>query len=134
MKKLGTLNSNISSLLSELGHTDQIVIADCGLPIPNNIPKIDIALNLGQPSFLEVLDELLKNMEVETVIMAMEIKSNNVILHEKSIKKLNNYNVHDIEYISHDQFKKNLKNVKGVIRTGENTPYANIILKSGVIF
>lgn len=41
MKKNGILNSDISKVLADLGHTDYIVIGDCGLPIPNQVKKID---------------------------------------------------------------------------------------------
>jgi D-ribose pyranase len=33
MKRYGILNSHISKVLANLGHTDFIVIADAGLPI-----------------------------------------------------------------------------------------------------
>lgn len=75
MKKYGILNSDISKVLSDLGHTDQITIADCGLPIPENVKKIDLALRLGTPSFQEVLEILLEEMQVEKVILAEEIKN-----------------------------------------------------------
>jgi len=47
MKKHGILNSHISKVLTDLGHTDTIVIADCGLPIPDGVARIDLALELG---------------------------------------------------------------------------------------
>lgn len=50
MYKTGILNSDISKVLSDLGHTDQIVIGDCGLPVPKDVKKIDLALTLG-PKF-----------------------------------------------------------------------------------
>lgn len=30
----GTLNGQLSRVISELGHTDRIVVTDAGLPIP----------------------------------------------------------------------------------------------------
>ncbi|PFV41789.1 D-ribose pyranase, partial [Bacillus cereus] len=38
------------------------------------------------------------------------------------------------EYVSHEQFKEHTKKAKAIIRTGEATPYANVILHAGVIF
>lgn len=134
MKKLGILNSDISTLLSHLGHTDLIAIGDCGLPIPDEVLKIDISLKLGSPSFIEVLGEVLKDMKVEGVILANEISTKNKSLLDDTIKLLEGEQIKDIKYISHDDFKNKTKEVKAVIRTGENTPYANIILRSGVIF
>lgn len=134
MKKKGILNSDISAILSDMGHTDKIVIADCGLPIPEDIMKIDISLSLGNPKFIDVLYEVLKDMKVEKVILASEIKDKNKILYEEILSVLETDNVGSIDYVSHEEFKAMLKDVRAVIRTGEATPYANIILQSGVIF
>lgn len=132
MKKSGILNSHISKVLSDLGHTDKIVIADCGLPIPESVLKIDLAVALGNPNFITVLEEVLKDIKVESVYLAVEIKENNKFIHDEVLNVIDN----DIKvnYISHEELKKELKNVRAIIRTGENTPYANIILESGVIF
>lgn len=51
MQKIGILNSDIAKVLADLGHTDTIVIGDCGLPVPAGVPKIDLALKPGTPSF-----------------------------------------------------------------------------------
>lgn len=68
MQKIGILNSDIAKVLADLGHTDTIVIGDCGLPVPAGVTKIDLALKPGTPSFLDVLTEVLKYMEVEKSI------------------------------------------------------------------
>ncbi|MDO5047751.1 MAG: D-ribose pyranase [Anaerococcus sp.] len=130
MKLNGIVNSTISKALVELGHTDLIAIGDLGLPIEED-KKIDISLKMGSPSFIEVLDELLKDFSVEKYILAEEIKKENP-KQEENIKNL----LKDTkgEYISHEEFKKRLKDVKYVIRTGENTAYSNIILQSKNIF
>ncbi|RIO54087.1 D-ribose pyranase, partial [Mammaliicoccus sciuri] len=67
MYKTGILNSEISKLLSDLGHTDQIIIADCGLPVPQGVKKIDLALDFGKPSFLEVFHIIKNHMVIEQV-------------------------------------------------------------------
>ena len=58
MQKGGMLNSSIAKVLADLGHTDTIVIGDCGLPVPAGVQKIDLALKPGTPSFLEVVEEV----------------------------------------------------------------------------
>jgi D-ribose pyranase len=55
----------VSYLIANLGHTDKIVIADCGLPIPPNIKKIDLALMWGIPGFIDTLKTVLSEMHVE---------------------------------------------------------------------
>ena len=60
MNKHGVLNSEICKVLADLGHTDMVVIADCGLPIPDGVKKIDLALKLGTPGFIEVVELLVQ--------------------------------------------------------------------------
>jgi D-ribose pyranase len=131
MKKLGILNSHISEVLSRLGHTDTIVIADCGLPIPDETIRIDLALKQGDPTFIDTLETLLEDMAVEKATLAVEIKEQNKQIDEKVTSILKDVS---IDYISHEEFKAQTKMAKAVIRTGEVTPYANIILHAGVIF
>lgn len=131
MKKNGILNSEISKLLSDLGHTDQITIADAGLPVPDGVKKIDLALKLGTPSFIEVLEEVLKDMAVEKVILAEEIKVDN----ENQLDAIHQLvNTNKVAFVSHEAFKKQSGQSKAIIRTGEATPFSNIILQSNVIF
>lgn len=134
MKKNGILNSEISSVLSDLGHTDKIVIADCGLPIPEEVMKIDIALKFGIPSFIDTLEEVLKDMKVDSVTLAEEIKIKNPDLYQRVIKMLDSYQIYKVKLVSHEDFKAQVSETQAVIRTGEATPYANIILEAGVIF
>ena len=131
MKKNGTLNSELDKLLADLGHTDQIVIADAGLPIPTGVKKIDLALTLNDPPFQKLLDILIHEMMIEEVILASEIKTRNpkqLALIEEKIPK------EKIHYVSHEEFKEKTAYTKAIIRTGEATPYSNIILQSGVLF
>lgn len=132
LKKNGILNSEISKVLSDLGHTDEIVIADAGLPIPSHVKKIDLALSLSEPSFIRVLELVLADMKVEVVILAKEIEIKN----PPQLQAIKDVLVEEeeISFITHENFKKELKNVKAIIRTGEATPYSNIILKAGVLF
>ena len=122
MQKIGILNSDIAKVLADLGHTDTIVIGDCGLPVPAGVPKIDLALKPGTPSFLEVLTEVLKYMEVESKNPATWQKMQELFEGKEQILS------------DHEAFKAAAKTAKAVIRTGEITPYANIILHAGVIF
>ncbi|MFC9708832.1 D-ribose pyranase [Paenibacillus sp. JNUCC31] len=132
MKKQGMLNSHISKVLSDLGHTDMIVIADAGLPIPEGVPKIDVALKLGTPGFQEIVELIEEDMVVERVILAAEIKAGNPAALQFITEKFGDDAI-DVS-LSHEQFKALTRQAKVVIRTGEATPYANCILQSGVIF
>ncbi|QIH77574.1 D-ribose pyranase [Macrococcoides canis] len=131
MYKTGILNSDISKVLSDLGHTDTIVIADCGLPVPKGVQKIDLAVKKGLPSFIDVVDEIARHMVIEHLTLAEEIKDKNPTV-LKEVDRI----VNDVpnEFVTHEQFKTLTENSKVIIRTGEATPYANIILRSGVNF
>lgn len=131
MKRNGIVNSEISKVLSYMRHTDLICISDLGLPCPNNIKTIDLSLKLGYPSFLDVLSEIIKDMKIERIILAEEIKNNNKEVYNKILNMFENIS---IEYVSHNDFKQKTSDCKAIIRTGEATPYANIILQSACIF
>ena len=73
MFKHGILNSHIAKLLADLGHTDTVVIADAGLPVPPGVPKIDLALTLGTPGFQEVTKLIADEMAVEKVTAAHKV-------------------------------------------------------------
>ncbi|MGR5908639.1 D-ribose pyranase [Bacillus paranthracis] len=131
MKKHGVLNSEIASILASLGHTDTIVIADCGLPIPDGVKRIDLAVEIGKPSFLDVLQVVADDMAIEKVTLAEEVINNNAEINKEIELKLVEP---AFEYVSHEQFKEHTKKAKAIIRTGEATPCANVILHAGVIF
>lgn len=131
MKKTGLLNSDISEVISKMGHTDGIAIGDCGLPIPDGIRRIDIALIKDVPSFIGTLKAVLSELQVEEAIIAAETKDINPKVYKEIQECLRDVK---ITFISHEDLKLQLKTCKAVIRTGEQTPYANIILKSGVVF
>ena len=133
MKKQGILNSDISRVLSYMGHTDTLCIGDCGLPIPDEVERIDLALCFGEPTFMRTLEIVAGDMKVEKIILAEEIKEQNPeVLNQ--VKEYFAGQPVEVEFVSHVELKTRTHECKAVIRTGEITPYANIILQSGCIF
>lgn len=131
MRKTPLLNSEISSVISTMGHTDSIAIGDCGLPIPKETKRIDIALIQNIPGFIETLKTILIELKVEEAIIAAETKDVSPSVYKEIEEALGKVK---ITLVSHEELKVLLKDCKAVVRTGEQTPYANIILKSGVVF
>lgn len=129
MKRHGMINSHITKILTDLGHTDTIVIADAGLPVPSDVLKIDLSLKLGVPSFEDVVITVLEDMATEKIVIASEMKERN----QKAYELMEKQNIL-VEEVSHEQLKMLTSKAKVVIRTGEATPYANCILQAGVIF
>lgn len=131
MNKFGILNSEICKVLADLGHTDMILIADCGLPVPSGVKKIDLSLKMGVPSFIDVTAVLESAMQIEHIIIAREMHEHNSNIYSQLKTVFPDISCTEI---THEQFKQLSKEVKAIIRTGEATPYANIILRAGVIF
>ncbi|WP_437888198.1 D-ribose pyranase [Phytobacter sp. V91] len=139
MKKGTVLNSEISSVISRLGHTDTLVVCDAGLPVPQGTQRIDMALTQGVPGFMQVLEVVTTEMQVEAAIIAAEIQQHNPQLHETLLSHIEQLQQHqgntiDVRYVPHEQFKKQTADSQAVIRSGECSPYANIILCAGVTF
>ncbi|MGE4318745.1 MAG: D-ribose pyranase [Deferribacterales bacterium] len=139
MKKGILLNSSISSVISEMGHTDTLVIGDAGLPVPDGVRRIDLAVTAGVPDFATVLDAVLSELQIEMVTIADEIAVKNPKMFSV-VKEAVDSAVYSqgkpvaVESVPHEIFKEMTKKAKAVIRTGETTPYSNIILHSGVVF
>jgi len=131
MKKTGILNKDISEVVASLGHKDTLVIADAGLPIPAKTRRIDLALTEGIPNFLNTLRVVLTEMQVERAIVAEEMLKVSPDVYQAIKESLGDVS---IETVTHLVFKEQTRSARAVIRTGEFTPYANVILVSGVVF
>lgn len=131
MKKSVLLNSAVSSVVASMGHTDTLTIGDCGLPI-RGTERIDLCLKKGVPGFIDTLETILTELHVEKAIIAEETKAVSPEMHKEILKALGEGV--EIEYVSHEELKKRSETSRAVIRTGECTSYANIILCSGVTF
>lgn len=139
MKRGVLLNSEISYVISKLGHTDTLTIGDCGLPVPEGVQRIDLAVVKGLPEFIPVLDAVLEEQEIEGVILAEEIKTANPKLLDEILSLIKKTEEKEgktiaVDYVPHEEFKKKTRESKAVIRTGEYKAYANIILVSSVTF
>lgn len=135
MKKGKLLNSELSYEIAKIGHTSHITLCDAGLPFPKGVKRIDLAIEAGYPSFIKTLDAILSEMMVEEIVLASEIKTINPKVYNEILETFvkNGMNPKVVE-VSHTEFKEITKESKAIVRTGECTPYANIILKSGVVF
>jgi D-ribose pyranase len=131
MKKDGILNQRLLNVMGSLGHTDRIVVCDAGLPIDKNVQRIDLAVTKGIVKFMDVLKPLLDELVVEKIILAQEIVTKSPAMYQEILTLTKDI---PLEMVSHEDFKKLTKETKAIIRTGECTPYCNIILQSGVNF
>jgi len=139
MKKTALLNAPLSQVIATLGHTDSLTICDAGLPIPKQVERVDLALSAGVPSFLQTFHAVVTEMFVERAIIAEEIKEKNpkiltALLNSLAQLEQQQGNQIEVQYVSHDMFKTYKHASKAIVRSGECSPYANIILYSGVPF
>jgi len=135
MKRTRLLNSELSYEIARMGHTASITLCDAGLPIPAGVKRVDLAIERGYPSFIRTLDALLSEMMVEEIVVAREIHAEN---HDVFRETMELCRLHKMEprvtEVPHDEFKALTRSSEAIVRTGECTPYANVILKSGVVF
>lgn len=133
MKKEGILNVQLSKIIASMGHTDKLVICDCGLPIPNGAEVVDLVLVKHIPTFIDTLRAIMNELIIEGAVMATEIETNN---HNLFAEIMNILPAVTVKKVSHDQFKRMTRDddIIAFVRTGEATPFANIILVSGVNF
>ncbi|QEH44929.1 D-ribose pyranase [Aggregatibacter actinomycetemcomitans] len=139
MKKTIILNAQLSHCIAALGHTDGLTLCDAGLPIPTQVERIDLALTKNIPSFLACLDAIVSEIFVERVLLAQEIQEKSPEILTALLARLNKLEQQQgnriaIEYVSHEKFKHATAQSKAIVRSGECSPYANIILYSGVPF
>ena len=133
MRKTKLLNRDLSYLVSDMGHFDRLAIGDAGLPVPGEVPKVDLAVCPGVPSFLEVLGAVLDETQVQRAVIASEMEQANPGLY-KALRALLQEKEIAVDLVPHERFKRELAGCKAVVRTGECTPFANVILESGVTF
>lgn len=139
MKKSALINSELSYLVSTLGHTDEVTICDAGLPIADEVQRIDLALTHGVPAFLDTVKVYLSEAQIEGVILAEEFKQVSSELHDALLSMIEQERVTSgkeisVSYVSHEDFKTKTLDSRAVVRTGECTPYANVIFQAGVVF
>ena len=130
MKKTGILNRDVSALVAETGHYDRIVIGDAGLPIPPGVPCIDLTVGKNDPTIEDVLKMLALELPVEQFWIATEYPS--VDSRIKQIQDI--FPGSKAITVAHDEFKKLNHDAMCVIRTGDFSPYSNVMLACGVAF
>ena len=131
MRKRGLLQHALAGTIASMGHTDLLVIADAGLPIPPGVTCIDLAVRCGLPPILDVTGAVADELQVEEIIIAEELVERDEAL-PSALREL--FPDAGFRSVSHDELKRLTAQARAVVRTGECTPYHNVILVSGVTF
>ncbi|MGW8062736.1 D-ribose pyranase [Streptomyces ziwulingensis] len=129
MKKAGILNRHLSGALAGLGHGDEVLVCDAGMPIPDGPHVVDLAFRAGVPSFAEVVDGLLAELVIEGATAATEVREAN-----PRAAALLDDRCPALALVPHERLKERSARARLVVRTGEARPYANVLLRCGVFF
>jgi D-ribose pyranase len=132
MKKSGILHAELSRVVAGMGHHDMLVIGDAGLPVPKGVAVIDLALKAGVPGFLETLDTVLRELHVAEAVIDAEMETVSPGL-ASEFRAAWPSGV-PLRAVPHAELQRLARDAKAVVRTGEFTPYANIVLVAGVLF
>lgn len=129
MLKDGILNPQVRALLARVRHTNMLVIADRGFPFWPQLETIDLSLVDDVPTVLQVLAAVRRDFVPTEAYMAAEfLKVNSPRTRAAFAAGLKGIRVtHEL----HVDFKRRVPGALGLIRTGDTTPYANLILVSG---
>jgi D-ribose pyranase len=130
MKRTTLLHAELSRVIAGMGHGDLLVIGDAGLPIPAGPLRIDLAIMRGVPRFSDVLQAVLSELQVERAVIALEACGPDGAQRPAWSAALPVVP----GQVPHAQFKQLCQGATAMVRTGECTPYANVLLYAGVVF
>lgn len=131
MKDRGLLHPQLLRAIAELGHGDLLGIGDAGLPLPPAVERVDLAVVRGVPAFLDVARAVLAEVRAERLVFAEESRGACPDLVDAVAAVAPDAT---IEWVTHEELKHRSHSARAMVRTGEFTPYANVLVVSGVDF
>lgn len=132
MKKSGIYHGEISKIVAELEHFDTILIGDAGMPCQPGVPFVDLAVCAGIPGFFDVLTTVLSELKVQKAYISSEMAEKSTPAYQRLLQMIGDD--FPVEAKPHEAIKAMTRTAKVHIRTGECTPYCNVILEGGVTF
>jgi len=128
MLKTGILNPHVLNLLARVRHTNTLVIADRGFPFWPQVETVDLSLVDDVPTVLQVLRAVRAHCVIGKAWVAREfLRANDQRTQTRLITALKGASV---KFESHADLKTRVPRAIGLIRTGDTTQYANVILES----
>lgn len=129
MKRSGILHADLAGHLARLGHTDHFLVVDSGFPVSAGIPVVDLRVVYGLPGFTPVLTAVLEEVVIEHAVAAEELRAANPAIADVVAGSCG-----QVETVPHASLKERAVVARFAVRTGEDTPYANLLLRAGVGF
>jgi D-ribose pyranase len=129
MRRDGLWHPRLLEIIARIGHTETLVLADAGLPVPPHVEVIDLVWSRSEPPLLPVLRCVLAEMPTERATLADE-------LGDGAMSRAFGRELAGIatDRVGHEELKELTGRARVVVRTGECTPYANVLLHAGVAF
>jgi D-ribose pyranase len=127
VRDTGLWHPRLAALVAALGHTETIVVADAGLPVPPGVEVVQLAVTRGLPPFAAVLSALAQDLVIEAATVATELTDEAVLAGVRALGV-------PTDSVAHEELKRRCADARAVVRTGDATPFANVILRAGVPF
>ncbi len=133
------ISPDLLKILAEMGHGDEIVIADGNFPAASVAQRLVRLDGHGVPQILEAVLRLFPlDTYVERPVSLMAVtpgdKTRPVIWEAyREIILKSGEPFSDFEYVERFAFYERARKAYAVVATGESALYANIILKKGVV-
>lgn len=114
--------------IARLGRGDRLAITDAGFPVPAEAMRIDLALTHGIPGFVDTLRVVMTELDIEEAVVAEDLREANPSVFEAMKAILGTV---PVLQMLNAAFNQQVKMARVVIRTGETSAFANIILRAG---
>jgi len=133
------LPPDLLKILMEMGHGDEIVIADGNFPAASHAQRLVRCDGQGAPQLLEAILQLfpLDTFVKHPVALMAVVSGDNYApdiwpAYRKTIQK-HDPQFSDFEIMERQMFYERARRAHAIVATGELARYANVILKKGIL-
>jgi D-ribose pyranase len=119
----------LASLLARFRHANAIAVLDAPFPTYPDVETVDLIVRRGLPTIPDLVDLILAEHEVSSVVMAEEFRQH--VDASTQADYLSHLGDLPVEWIPHVDFKAEVGRCLGIVHTGDPVPYSNVILRWG---
>jgi D-ribose pyranase len=119
----------LASLLARFRHANAIAVLDAPFPSYPDVETVDLIVRRGLPTIPDLVDLILAEHEVSSVVMAEEFRQH--VDAATQADYLSHLGDLPVEWIPHVDFKAEVGRCLGIVHTGDPVPYSNVILRWG---
>jgi D-ribose pyranase len=119
----------LASLLARFRHANAIAVLDAPFPSYPDVETVDLIVRRGLPTIPDLVDLILAEHEVSSVVMAEEFRQH--VDAPTQADYLSHLGDLPVQWIPHVDFKAEVGRCLGIVHTGDPVPYSNVILRWG---